>query len=221
MTDEAKSPWNSLEVTKLFLSLITPLAVVVIGLVINASFRTADDRRAREQQEAQLTVTRQSAVFGLSRFIYERRVRSELLNSALLRHGLSPTDDSKKEVIERKRDYDNAYVNWNINNQANLLLIRQILAAKSYSDFENVVESRLVGQTLAPLDACLTRAYDLAIRQNDPRPVLVGCQSKILIQRVLDCGYAITDELYRLSELSHQRDEADAVLAQRCPEQIQ
>ena len=228
MSDESESPWNSLEVAKLVVGLLMPLALAVIGYLINSGFRSADEARAeairqaeRSQKELegarQLAQTRQAAVGNFSRFIYERRARSELLHSALRRHADAPTEDSRKELIERKRLYDEAYVNWNASHQANLLLVRQILGATSYSNFESTVEFRLVAKTFAPIDNCLTRAYDLAIRAKDPRPTLAECRATELIQRALDCGYAITDELFKLSGPGGKPQEAESIVDARCP----
>lgn len=229
MSNESKNPWNSLEVIKLLEGLLVPLALVVIGYLINSGFRSADEARAEAVRQAeksqkelegarQLAQTRQTAVGNFSRFIYERRVRSELLHSALRRHADAPTEDSRRELIDRKRLYDEAYVNWNANHQANLLLVRQILGATNYSDFEDAVESRLVGKTFAPIDSCLTKAYDLAIRGKDPRTAMAECRAKELIQRALDCGYAITDELFKLSSPGGRPREAKNIVDARCPE---
>ncbi len=226
--DVSKSPWNSLEVAKLLTSLLVPLALVVIGYLINSGFRSADVARSEAIRQSeklqkelegarQTALTRQAAVGNFSRFIYERRVRSELLHSALRRHADAPTNDSKIELIERKRLYDEAYVNWNASHQENLLLVRQILGATSYSNFESMVEFRLVAKTFSPIDSCLTKAYDIAIRGKDPRPSLTECRASELIQRALDCGYAITDELFKLSGPNAKPEEAKSIVERRCP----
>ncbi len=80
-----------------------------------------------------------------------------------------------------------------------------------------MVEFRLVGQTFSPLDGCLTRAYDASIRNKDPRPILKECNASELIQRALDCGYAITDELFKLSSPSGQSQESLSIVDSRCP----
>lgn len=231
MNTERKSAWNSLEITKLVVAMLTPLLVAIIGYQISRSFRKADEARAAALIEAQqlqkalednrrTSEIRQVAVSNFSKFIYERRVRSELLHSALQRHFANPAEQSKKEIIERKRLYDEAYVLWNANHQANLLLIRQLLGSNTYSDFEGMVEFRLVAKTFAPLDACLTRAYDLAIRDQDPRRLLKECNAMQLIQRSLDCGYAITDELYKLSSMANSASaQAASIVDRRCPTQ--
>ena len=153
------------------------------GYLVNDSFRDADEGRAQALRKAEtvqreldlsksVAATRQAAVGSLSRYIYERRVRAEMLLSGLRRHAKSPSDESRKEVMERKRLYDDAYVSWNANHQANLLLIRQVLGSSTYSEFEGLLEFRLVSQVFSPLDKCLTEAYDLAIRKQDPRSLL-------------------------------------------------
>ncbi len=228
MTDQSPSPWNSLEVAKLAIGLLTPIVVVAFGYQVTSSFRSADVLRAEALIQAQkadkavedsrqLAQTRQTAVGNFSKFIYERRVRSELLLSALKRHAESPTEDSRKELIDRKRLYDESYANWNASHQANLLLVRQILGSTRYSTFEGLVENRLVSKTFSPIDNCLTQAYDLAVRNKDPRPVLKSCRATELVQRALDCGYAITDELFKVSAPDAKNEEAASIVDSRCP----
>ena len=224
----SKSPWNSLEKAKLVVGLLVPVTLAGVGYFINLTFRSADEARAEALRNSErvskeiadarlLAQTRQTAVGNFSRFIYERRTRSELLLSALKRHAQAPTEDSKKEILDRKRLYDESYVNWNVNHQANLLLVRQILGASSYSNFEGMVEFRLVAKTFAPLDSCLTQAYDQAIRGTDPSPSLKECHAADLVQRALDCGYAITDELFKLSVPNSKAKEAESIVENRCP----
>ena len=219
MTDEEKSPWNSLEIVKLVAGLLTPLFLLWVGFLVNDSLRTAEESRKQQEAQRQLAETRRVAIQALSRFIYERRVRAELLYSALRRNAENPVAKSMDELVRRKQSYDEAYVSWNANHQANLFLVRQILDAKEYSEFESIVEFRLVKQVLAPLDACLTRAYDRAIRGGDPRPELEKCRSQDLLQRALDCGYAITDELFKLAGGGgdNMQRAATSIVNERCP----
>jgi hypothetical protein len=201
-----KSLWNSLEIAKIIASLITPLAVVMIGYMISNSSKELDERRAQQIRDAETIRVRQSAVIELSRFIYNRRARAELLASGLRRHVSEPSDESKKEIIERKRDYDIVYADWNTNSQAILLRVRATLSSPSYSFLEHVIERRLIGQAFAPLDGCLTRAYDLTVRGGDPRSGMQECKANDLIQRILDCGYTITNSLYLAASTVTPRD---------------
>ena len=202
---KAKSPWNSLEVAKLVASLVTPLAVLWIGYVFNASTKAADDRRAQQLRDAEAVHSREAAVIDLSRFIYERRIVAIQLAAALGRDSKSSPTAYRAEIIERKRDYDLNFVTWNTNSQAFLLQVRSTLAAKSYSHFEGIIETRLVQQTFGPLDICLTNAFETAVRDGDPRPIMDSCGAGALMQRALDCGYSITNDLY-LASLSLDTD---------------
>lgn len=230
MNPERNSPWNSLEIAKVIIGVLTPLVLFFLGYEVNKSFRASDASRSEAVSAAQhsqkelddvkrMAETRQTAVTNFSKFIYERRVRSELLLSALQRNAANPVAESRKELLERKRLYDEAYVAWNANHQANLLLVRQILGSTTYSTFESMVEFRLVSKTFAPLDNCLTQAYDLAIRGRDPRPLLKDCKATELIQRSLDCGYAITDELFKLSSTASNATTSESIVDSRCPAQ--
>ncbi len=201
--------WTWLEVTKVVLGLLTPIAVLYL------TFSAQGVVRDRES-----TQLRQERVQSLAEDVYSRRVRAELLASALRRHFAEPADESLAEVVERKRAYDEAYAAWNRASQSNLLSIRQLLAADAYSNLESVVESRLVRQGFAPLDTCLTHAYDQAIRGRNAAALLERCDVRRLLQFTLDCGYAITDELYRATELdAAKRAEAafsSGQIARRC-----
>jgi hypothetical protein len=196
-----KNPWNSLEIAKFAASLITPLAVVYIGYLITNATHNADTRNAEQVQSREAIQARQVGVIALSQFIYERRVRAELLASSLKRNAVNLTTDAKEEMIERKRKYDEAYANWNTNAQANLFRVRATLQANTYTYFEDIFEKRLIGSYFNPLDACLTNAYDVAIKNGDPRPTLDACNTRDLLQKVLDCGYAITNDLYGASSI--------------------
>ena len=123
-----------------------------------------------------------------------------------------------RELTERKTLYDETYHYWNMNHQANLLLVRKILDSSSYSEFEAIVDQRLVLQIFKPLDACLTNAYDAAIRDRDPEPILKQCDAKELIQRALDCGYAISDGLFRISVNADRRGSVNFSVDFRCPQ---
>lgn len=228
MSESNKNPWNSLEVAKLIISLLTPLLLFWLAQIANNSIRASEIARQLEAEKARKAQAelaelqrkaeaRQIAVQQFSKFIYERRSRASLLASALKRHSKAPIPESKTEIIERKRLYDEAFFKWNANHQANLLLIRQILESSEYSNFEAMVEFRLVKNTFTPLDECLTKAFDASIRGQDARPILEEYKCGELIQRSLDCGYAITDQLFKLSGGHGSADDAKSILDQRCP----
>ena len=179
-----KATWNSLEITKVILSGLTPLLIFVLGFVVNQSIRSRDDVLKQAETNRLRSEQRQTAVQNLSRFIYERRARAEMLASALRRNV------SLEEIIERKKLYDDVYVRWNANHQANLLLVRQLLEEKQYSEFEALLEFHLVRNIFAPLDQCLTSAYDRRLGGALGGATLEQCSARELIQRALDCGYA-------------------------------
>lgn len=191
MTQRSRTPtgtaaiWNSLEMTKLCVAALTPIILFVLGNSISESVRSTERTEAR-----------QASVQGFSRYIYERYARAAMLLSSLRRSALL------EEVVDRKARYDETYVTWNANHQANLLLVRQVLGESQYSRFEELVESHLVGKIFRPLDVCLTRAYDLRVSDRPAREVqeaLEDCRAARLLQSALDCGYALTDGLFRLS----------------------
>lgn len=164
------------------------------------------DREAAEQarRDEVATTDRQEAVRELSRCIYERRVRSELLASGIRE------PFRLDEIKERKRLYDEAYANWNTNHQANLFLIRQVLNESRYEVFQGLLESRFVTGIFKPLDACLTAAYLKRINgDKTAEDVLNDCYRdsasqvsisvRNLLNRTLHCGYELTNVLFTLS----------------------
>lgn len=138
--------------------------------------------------------SRKEAVHALSTFVYERRARAELLASSLRRRA------DLEELRERKRQYDEVYVNWNKNLQANLFRIRDVLQSHEYSFFEQQTEFRLTA-IFRDIDRCLTEAYDARIAASDPIATLDRCDMKRQLQKSIDCGYAIGDELYRIARV--------------------
>ena len=139
--------------------------------------------------------TRRVSVQGIADLTYERRTRAGLVMSSLRRGA------ELDELRQRKRAYDDVFVDWNSRIQSNLLQIRDVLGAKEATGFETLIQGALV-PAFAEIDACLTRAYDVRIAGQDPVPIVEGCQFQTLHQFTLDCAKTLTDELFRVSRLS-------------------
>lgn len=194
-----------------------PLFIVVVTFALSGLLGTAFSqwlsKQAKEAERIRIEMeARRTAVQSFSRYVYERRARAEMLASSFRRQ--APLD----EVEERKRLYDDVYVRWNSNHQANLFLIRDVLQSEQYSLLESAVEFVLVGKIFRPLDTCLTKAYDARLNDEDPKAILDECQARRLLQEALDCGYAITDELYKLSGGGTVQSQAAAEISSRCPD---
>lgn len=193
-----------------------PMMIVLVSFLLSGLLAAIFSnwlahRTTQAEQQRAMTLNRKIAVQNLSIHIYERRARAEMLASSFRRK--APLD----EVKQRKQHYDEAYVKWNSNHLADVFLIRDVLQVDDYTYFESVLEFTLVDKILQPLDACLTSAYDAAIAGAEPIPILDKCQSRRLLQQALDCGYALADELYKLSSAISSRTEATREIAQRCP----
>lgn len=139
--------------------------------------------------------TRRVSIQGISDLIYERRTRAGLVVSSLRRGG------SLEELKERKRAYDDVYVDWNKRIQSNLLQIRDVLGAREATGFETLIQGALV-PAFTEIDTCVTKAFDTRIAGQDPMPVVEGCQYQAVYQFTLDCAKTLTDELFRVSRLS-------------------
>lgn len=193
-----------------------PLTIALVSFaltgLLGVAFSQWITNRAKEAERTRVeTESRKAAVQNLSRSIYERRARADMLASSFFRGA------QLDEIKERKKLYDEALVRWNTNNQTNLFLVREVLRSDEYSFIESSVEFTLVDKIFRPLDLCLTRTYDAAIAGNPAANIVEECQARKLLQEALDCGYAIADELYKLSSSVTSVDRASSEIAARCP----
>jgi len=197
------SKWNSLEVAKLGIATLTPVLLLWLGVMVSNS--------AQEMEQIRIN---QLAIQNFSKAIYARRARAALLASSIKRNILMD------EIKYRKTLYDEAYFNWNANHQSNLLLVRKVLGNKEYTEFELMIEFHLVSKIFTPLDSCLTKAYDFRVKEGKSgKATYTSCNGPALLQQALDCGYALTDELYKLTYKQHDGDLelATSIVRQRCP----
>ncbi len=196
-----EKPWKRVLSHPLTAVVVGFLLSGVVGLVLNWAFNENAKERERiysaqvADAERKLTESRVfyesslGAIQDFSRAVYARHTRAMMLVSALKR-GVS-----SEEIKERKRLYDDAFVNWGINQQANLLAIRRLTKSAGFSSFEADVEFKLV-PVLRTLDSCLTRAYDENVRGGNSVVILDECRAGDLLQQALDQGYAVTSGLY-------------------------
>ncbi|MEM6374448.1 MAG: hypothetical protein AAF727_16980 [Pseudomonadota bacterium] len=197
-----RGDWTWLELAKIGLGILTPLTIFFLSYMIDRSIHERDTLAQKD-----LSVQR------FAQDIYGRRVAAELLASGLRRHSEEPNETSLLEVRERKARYDSAYVDWNTRSQSNLLIIRRLLDSDVYTNLEAIVDRHLVLLGFRPLDNCLTEAYDNAIRGRDASIVLDVCESSGLLDFVLLCGSAITDELARVSFEDSELRSPEALLS--------
>jgi hypothetical protein len=139
--------------------------------------------------------SRAASVEGISKLFYGRRTRGGMVVSSLRRN--APLD----ELRERKRAYDEIYVEWNTSIRKNLFVIREVMGRREFAKLEQRFEDDIVAP-LSHIDACLTKAYDVRLAGGEPMPVLSDCRMNEYYQFVLDCGATYTNELYKLSRLS-------------------
>ncbi len=137
---------------------------------------------------------RRQSMQAIADLIYERRARGGMVVSTLRRGA------DLDELRHRKRAYDEVFVEWNKRLQTNLLQIREVMGVANSSAFERLLQDLLV-PTLATMDVCLTKGYDVRNAGQDPLPVIQNCNYPQLHQFALDCGASLTDELFRMTSL--------------------
>jgi hypothetical protein len=174
-------------VTRRVLLTFTLLSAGLNGLVTASVGAWLAQKYATSQQ-------RRDAVNGLSTLLYERRIKAGMVVSSLRRNA------ELEEIKERKRAYDAAFVDWNKHIRQNLFMIREVMGEGQFSDLEQEFET-LVIAPLSQMDACLTRAYDQRVANQDPKPHLDTCRMAELYQSTLDCGASFTNELYKLTRI--------------------
>jgi len=183
---ESKSGWRK--------TLDHPLSAVIVGFLLTGlvgtwltNYYSQKQKSLEERRQEYQDSTK--AVQEISKLIYTRYTRAMMLKSALSRKA------DIAEIKERKRLYDDVFVEWNSNLQSNMLWIRKLIHQTRYSRFEDAVEFRLV-PLFREVDQSLTRAYDRRRLNKDANiePELSAATEQI--GSVLDCCYAVTDELF-------------------------
>lgn len=186
-------------------AVVNGIVTAVIGGWLARTYTTYQERRQSIEHIASL--------------FYARRTRAGMVVSSLRRNA------DLQEVRDRKRAYDEAYVDWNTNIRRNLFVIREVMGASQLSNLEQVFEDTLVA-ALADMDRCLTQAYDLRVAGQSPLPPLQACRMPETYQYALDCGAAFTNELYKMSQLTflplvgasaETRKQAEARVVKDCP----
>jgi hypothetical protein len=146
-------------------------------------------------QKVSTLQTQRQSVGGISTLFYERRIRAGMVVSSIRRGA------DAEELRQRKRAYDDSFVDWNKSIRQNLFAIREVLGHLDISSFEMDFQELLV-RPLSLMDACLTKAYDLQLAGKDGRPELETCRWSELYQLSLDCGASYTNELYKMTRVS-------------------
>ncbi len=173
----------------------------LLGSYLNNRYQEdAKEREQLAQERKQKYDLSLKSIEDFTNLVYARRTKAAMLQSSLKR--MAPKD----ELIQRKRDYDLAYSEWNTKLQTTLFGIRRLSGSATYSHFENLVETQL-RRPFSLLDSCLTDAYDTraGIRSKNQ----FKCDTDALLQVTLDCSYAISDELYKFAVIDHQAPTAD------------
>jgi hypothetical protein len=180
--------------------------------------RDADVRRVEAQRRQELERERKDSVADFSRSISDRRIRSVLLASGLRRRDVGRSPALNQEVNLRKAKYDDAFAHWNSEVQVNMFRIRRVLGTKEYTFIESVVEQRLSAGLFSATDACITKAYDTSVGGGNAGPILDQCGMTGLLQDTLDCGYVISDLLFRLASSDVDFGLVQRTIDDRCPE---
>lgn len=201
-----------------------PLTAVIVAFLLTGIAGTLlsnyySEKQIERDRFQQITEARLATLQEFARLIYYRLTRAQMLFSSLRR--AAPIEELK----ERKKLYDDAFVEWGAKLQSNLFLIRSVMELQGYSDFESHVEFRLV-PIMREIDASLTTAYDDRLKGHDTKDTLKKCGITDSMQIAIDCSYAITDGLFQLAapieplsreEAESRRSAANQEITNKCP----
>jgi hypothetical protein len=198
-----RSEWTPLQIAKLAVAALIPIVLLIVGTQINGSVRAGSDAARKADDDRAALAARQSAIAHLARLVHERQARAALLIAALRR------SDSFDELRERKRSYDETYVAWNANRDAELVALRPVFGtAGAFANFDAQLDFRLTKGIFSPLDGCVSDAYEKRMKGEDAKAALEHCAfgsaettevpAMSLVQAAGDCGAAFTDELVRV-----------------------
>lgn len=152
---------KSISANPLLIAIAVSILTAVVGPFLIASYN--DKQRALEHDRVNYELSLKS-IQEFSRLVDERYTRSTMLASALKRS--APIE----EIRERKKQYDEAFVEWGTNLMANAFMIRNISNEPFYSQFEKYIDDGLT-RLFRDIDRNLTRAYDNRVQNRPPRAI--------------------------------------------------
>ncbi|HEX8212140.1 MAG TPA: hypothetical protein VF584_18330 [Longimicrobium sp.] len=142
--------------------------------------------REREERARVTSEARLMAVQSFSAQLEERRVRAELLLSALRRNLDLP------ELMARRAAYVQAYVEWEKHRQSNLLTVRRVTDASEQSPYE--VPLSKLGDLQRLVDEQLTAAYDRRLQRRDAGDL---ARADSALKASARCGHEIVYALHQ------------------------
>ncbi len=171
-----------------------PLTSIFVGFVLTAVLGSALSHFYSLQQEIyrreqKAFDERINAIEQFSRLVYRRYTIASMLESAF--HRYTPLE----EMRSRKATYDEIFLEWGSEFQAQMLGIRQVMSAVRFSEFESHVQFGLV-PLLRGHDQCMTTAYNRLLRNSFDRQEMIDCGVRDLRKNALNCSYAITSGLF-------------------------
>lgn len=164
-----------------------PLMVTILGFALTTGVLTGYEwfergqerkREMRASEQAQLEIWRANEILrvqGLALTAREtlseavRAIQSRALEADLLRSALDR--GSPSEAAARKSRYDEAFRDWNIGFDQRFVGLSESLklgapALNNVIDFAAVVDETASERDFAPMDLCLTKAFDLGRAQD-------------------------------------------------------
>jgi hypothetical protein len=171
------------------------LTSVIVGFLLTwwlgvvLTDRITQARTAAREREERARVTSEARVMAVQSFsaqLEERRVRAELLLSALRR------DLDLPELIPRRAAYVQAYVEWEKHRQSNLLTVRRVTDASEQSPYEGPLSK--LGELQRLVDEQLTAAYDRRLQRRDAGDL---ARADSALKASAQCGHEIVYALHQ------------------------
>ncbi|AFT74515.1 hypothetical protein AMEC673_09105 [Alteromonas macleodii str. 'English Channel 673'] len=193
-----------------------PLTLLIFGFIFTSVFGVliADYlQKLRIEEANSLAKTMAASQAGmdstieLSKLLYERRTRAELLAAAL------KSNSDKKLIEDRKVHYDQSYVEWNSRWPGLALKIRD---GAGYSEIESYIQFAIMPE-FKQLDTYLTEGYT-EFMKNSSTWKYDSSYVRPRLKKILDCSYVITEHIWVNSKFFGQdTKEFNSSLSKRCP----
>jgi hypothetical protein len=174
-------------------------------------------RESRTTLRAQAT----DSIKDITDILYERRIRGDLLASAVKRQA------PNNEITERKQAYDKIYVKYNSVLQSDIFRLNEFASSqhKVFDIYKDEISLRLPSRLFSLIDQCLTGAADSYLsssqdRQNQAPGLLSKCDNgsggvttlRELNLQVQDCIHVYTLNIYNISSFNGSEDAFRAAL---------
>lgn len=196
-----RSTWNSLEVAKLVVSILTPFTVLWVGYSLTNAQRDADSRRMREKVAQELSAETFDRLHSIAQFAAALDSKSGALIPSL-------------DVSEAHKRWHESVVEWGKYRAWNRARILRVLGGNK--EFLDVFGKIHRTNYFAQLDGCVAEAYEAKEQDADPAEILQDCRFASGFQTAEDCVSALSFALMDVASHPKRAESASERVERGC-----